>query len=196
MIHPHTIVKYIDEEKGRGLFATKRIPRGTITWTIDQLDRVYSAAEIETYPPLYQEILMKYSFRNKLGEFVFCWDNGRFINHSFDSNCCLTPYDFEISIRDIEEGEELTDDYGYLNIIEPFDAQPQGSERTTVYPDDLLSFSDYWDARLQLAFPRIWCCDQPLLPFLIPEVTTAIEAIKKGDTELPSIKTCYYGGDK
>jgi hypothetical protein len=192
MIHPHTSVQFIDEAKGYGLFATHRIPRGTITWTLDHLDRVITPAEMDSHDQRYRDILMKYSFRNNRGEYIFCWDNGRYINHSFNSNCCLTPYNFEIAIRDIEAGEELTDDYGYLNIIEPFEALPEGGDRTVVYPDDLLRYAEYWDGRLQQAFPDMQQVEQLLHPFLEPDVLRAVQEICNGQREMLSIRHCYY----
>ena len=183
MIHPATEVRYIDEEKGHGLFATEKIPAGTITWTLDQLDRVLSKEELENYDECYREILLKYSFRNNVGKYVFCWDNGRFINHSFYSNCCLTAYNFEIAIRDIEAHEELTDDYGYLNIIEPFAADPEGGERTVVYPDDILRYAMKWDNQIKLAFPAIVLVAQPLWDFLDQRNTDCIGKIIRGEQE-------------
>lgn len=194
MIHPHTAVTYIDDQKGYGLFATQPIPCGTITWTLDHLDRVLSPAAMAHQDPRYREILMKYSFRNNRGEFIFCWDNGRFINHSFNSNCCLTPYNFELAIRDIEAGEELTDDYGYLNIIEPFEALPEGGERTVVHPDDLLRYAEMWDTQLEAAFPKMTQVEQPLHMYLEPGILQILENIRQQKAERLSIRTCYYAG--
>lgn len=196
MIHPHTAVHYIDDQKGNGLVATRRIPKGTITWTLDHLDRVIPPADMARQDPRYADILMKYSFRNNRGEYIFCWDNGRYINHSFNANCCLTPYNFELAIRDIEEGEELTDDYGYLNIIEPFEAAPEGSERTVVYPDDLLRYAAIWDTKLAAAFPEIARVEQPLHRFLEPPIMQLLHDIAEGRAEMLSIRTCYYEGPK
>ena len=196
MIHPHTAVRYIDAEKGHGLVATRPIPRGTITWTLDHLDRVIPQEEMARQDPRYHDILMKYSFRNNRGEYIFCWDNGRYINHSFNANCCLTPYNFEIAIRDIDEGEEITDDYGYLNIIEPFTASAEGGERTVVYPDDLLHYAGIWDQKLATAFPDMALVEQPLQLFLEPEILRILQDIAAGQTELLSIRTCYYEGAK
>ncbi len=196
MIHPSTEVRYINDAKGYGLFATSRIACGTITWTLDKLDRVLLPEEMDSFDEKYQQILLKYSFRNNLGNYVFCWDNGRYINHSFDANCCLTPYNFEIAVRDIEAGEELTDDYGYLNIIEPFEADPEGSSRSVVYPDDLLTFAGMWDKKIEAAFPKMPQVDQPLWSFLSDHTMGSIQAVLGGKRELLSIRSCYYEGAK
>lgn len=192
MIHPKTEVRYIDEEKGYGLFATSPIPRGTITWILDELDREIKPSEMDCYDQKYQDILLKYSFRNNKGNYIFCWDNGRYINHSFNSNCCLTPYNFEIAIRDINAGEEITDDYGYLNIIEPFEALPENGNRTVVYPDDLLTYAELWDEKIADAFPKLLQLDQPLWQFLSNETLKTLLAVLQGKKEMLSIRSCYY----
>lgn len=195
MIHPNTEVRYIDAEKGKGLFATSFIPCGTIIWALDELDREITPAEMEGYSPHCREILLTYSYRNKKGNYIFCWDNGRFINHSFHANCCLTPYNFEIAVRDIQAGEELTDDYGYLNIVEPFEAcSEHGSTRRVVYPDDLLRLSDLWDGKIKQAIPRILQVEQVLWKFLGDDTVENILDILQGKKNILSIKTCYYDG--
>lgn len=86
---------------------------------------------------------------------MLCWDNGRFVNHSFNANCLSTAYDFEIAIRDIQPGEQLTDDYGYLNITEPFRGIEENTERKIVYPDDLKNYHKEWDEKLLKVFDKI-----------------------------------------
>ena len=109
----------------------------------------------------------KYAYRNQFGHYIICWDSGKYVNHSFNSNCVSTAYDFELAVRDIEPGEELTDDYGYLNVTHPFDCLPEhGSQRTRVYPDDLLNYYYIWDAKLIDAFQSFLSVDQPLNWFI------------------------------
>ena len=194
MIHPHTEVRYIDENIGRGLFATSDIPKGTIIWVMDRLDREITLAELSAYDDPIREILLTYSYRNSRGNYIFCWDNGRYINHSFSPNCCLTPLNLELAIRDIQAGEELTDDYGYLNIIEPFTALPEQGERTTVYPDDLLRYADIWDASIADALLSLQSVNQPLQPFFSDAAWQEIMEICDGKKPMPSIKTCYFSG--
>ncbi len=119
MIIPCTKVVFINDSKGNGVVATEKIPQGTVTWVFDDLDREIPMDRLEQMSLPCQEAILTYSYRNNKGHLIFCWDNERFINHSFFPNCCLTPYKFEIAIRDIEPGEELTNDYGVFNIIAP-----------------------------------------------------------------------------
>lgn len=192
MIHPDTTKKLIDEEMGHGLFATKKIPKGTITWVLDPIDRILSQKQMDTYEEKFRDILLTYSFRNNKGKYVFCWDNGRYINHSFNPTCCVTPYKFEIALRDIEEGEEITNDYGTLNIIEAFEPRFEGGPRTMVYPDDLLRYANTWDKKIAMAMEQFKHVEQPLYRFLNEKTRQRLEQICSGKKQLGSIRSCYY----
>lgn len=192
MIHPKTELKFISPEIGYGVVATERIPAGTITWTLDRLDREFTPQEVNSLDSIYQEILDYYTFRNNRGNYVLCWDHGRYVNHSFRSNCLTTAYDCEIAIRDIEAGEELTDDYGYLNLSRPFKARDEGTRRKTVYPDDLKKYFKQWDKQLAAAYPKMLEVDQPLQRLILPQVWEKLEKIAKGNSPADSILLNYY----
>ncbi|MEM0518440.1 SET domain-containing protein [Aequorivita flava] len=194
MIHPKTELKFISEQIGYGVVATEMIPAGTITWALDDLDREFSPAKISKMNPLYQDILETYCYRNRKGNYVLCWDYGRFVNHSFKSNCLSTAYEFEIAIRDIQAGEELTNDYGYLNISEPFKGIDEGTRRKTVYPDDLLNHYEVWDKKLIKNFPKITEVEQPLKSLINEKLWSDIQAIIKGKKTMKSIKEIYFAG--
>ena len=194
MIHPKTELKFISDQIGYGVVATELIPAGTITWALDDLDREFTPVKLKKMDPLYQNILETYCYRNNKGNFVLCWDNGRFVNHSFKSNCLSTAYDFEIAIRDIHPGEELTDDYGYLNVTEPFKGIEEGTRRKTVYPDDLLNFHEGWDKALLKNFPKILTVEQPLKSLITPKLWNEINAIVQGKTQMKSIKENHFQG--
>jgi hypothetical protein len=48
MIHPDTELRFINEKIGHGVVATKFIPKGTITWVLDKLDRVFTSIRTAT----------------------------------------------------------------------------------------------------------------------------------------------------
>ncbi len=194
MIHPKTELQFINREIGYGVVATEFIPAGTITWVLDKLDRQFTPAELESLEPLYQSILDIYTFRDNKGRFILCWDNARYVNHSFNSNCLTTAYDFEVAIRDIHIGEQLTDDYGYLNIPQPFRGIDEGTKRKVVYPDDLLKYYKIWDKKLQLVFPKIPKLEQPLKPLITENIWNLVRAISEGEKIMDSIKNNYYNG--
>lgn len=192
MIHPHTEVKFINETVGYGLVATQFIPAGTITWALDELDREFTQEQFHAMKPVYQDILETYTYRNNKGNLVLCWDNGKFVNHSFDSNCLTTAYDFEIAIRDIHPGEQLTDDYGYLNISEPFEGVEEGTFRKTVYPDDLLNYHHIWDEQLKKVFHRIIELEQPLRTFISHTLWDKVQRVSTNQEEMTSIVKNYF----
>ena len=194
MIHPKTELQFINRQIGYGIVATEFIPAGTITWVLDKLDRQFTPAELESLEPLYQSILDIYTFRDNKGRFILCWDNARYVNHSFNSNCLTTAYDFEVAIRDIHIGEQLTDDYGYLNIPQPFRGIDEGTKRKVVYPDDLLKYYKIWDKKLQLVFPKIPKLEQPLKPLITENIWNLVRAISEGEKIMDSIKNNYYNG--
>nr|WP_294924065.1 SET domain-containing protein [uncultured Flavobacterium sp.] len=195
MIHPDTEVRFISKEKGYGLVATKLIPRGTITWVQDDLDQIYTREQIVSLNPFIKKHLDTYSFTNKNGEMVLCWDNGKFVNHSFKPSCFSTPYDFEIAIRDIYPGEELTDDYGYLNVETPFEVIDENTVRKTVFPDDILNFHEEWDVLIKENAPKVLEVEQSLLE-LIPKKTwnEFVNAIHNPN-QMRSILECHYQHD-
>ena len=195
MIHPDTELRFISNEIGYGVVATKFIPAGTITWVLDELDREFTPLELQRMAPIYQNILDTYTFRNNKGNYILCWDNGRYVNHSFNSNCLTTAYDFEIAIRDIQPGEQLTDDYGYLNIPMPFRAADEGTRRKVVYPDDLLKYYKVWDSKIKKVFGNITQLQQPLRSILDEGLWGKIEDIISGKEELESILANFYNGN-
>lgn len=195
MIHPNTKLKFISKDVGYGVVATAFLPAGTITWVLDKLDREFTPLQIQNMEPLYQEIIDTYTFRNNNGNLVLCWDNGRYVNHSFNSNCLTTAYDFEIAIRDIHVGEQLTDDYGYLNITSPFRGINEGTRRKVVYPNDLLKYYKVWDNKIKKIFPKINKVDQPLRQILDAKTWDRIEKIIHREEPLASILTNYFDSE-
>jgi len=117
MIHPDVELRFINEEIGYGVFATKFIPRGTITWTLCDFDLhlTFSAQEVKDLDADYQPIVEKYSYIDPHGKYVLCWDLARYMNHSCLPNNLPVSHFNEIATRDILPGQELTCDYGFLN---------------------------------------------------------------------------------
>lgn len=192
MMHPDTEIRFISEDIGYGVVAKRMIPKGTITWVQDELDQIYTPKQVGEMGKLSQQMIDKYTFRNNRGNFVLCWDLAKYVNHSFKSNCISSAYDFEMAVRDILPGEELTDDYGYLNISEAFEAKDEGAVRTTVYPDDLLNFHKEWDADLEDAFAHFDKVEQPLKDLISAEIQNKIKLILEGQEKMDSILNLYF----
>jgi len=163
MLHPDTELRFVSPKIGWGVFATRNLPRGTIVWALDVLDQRFSPAETAKLPEYARSQLEKYSYIDARGDHILCWDNARFFNHSCSANCLSVGYDFELAVRDIAAGEELTDDYGTLNPAEPFPcfcASPVC--RGQVLPGDHVDHGPGWNALARDAFFLIRTVRQPL----------------------------------
>jgi SET domain-containing protein len=101
---------------GIGLFADEFIPKDTIIWEYDsKIDNAYLQEEYDKVTGLDKEFLKRYCFKY-LGVYYLCVDNARFFNHSDAPNCYSADFNkinlgYTKALRDIEVGEELTDDY-------------------------------------------------------------------------------------
>jgi hypothetical protein len=193
MLHPDTELRFVSPEIGYGIFATALIPKGTITWVRDELDRVIPQEELAQLSPANLENLLKYSYRTSEGHYFFCWDLTRFVNHSFEPNSMLTSLGFEMAIKDIHPGEEMTNDYGTLNIIEPFQcANDPSHERSYVCPDDLFRFHQKWDEQIRESFAFILEVSQPLQKFLNNNQKSKISSITNREMDIPSVLFNLY----
>lgn len=196
MIHPDTELRFISQEIGYGVIATAFIPAGTITWVLDELDREFTPTEVQSMSPLYQEILDTYAYRNNKGNLILCWDYAKYVNHSFNSSCLSTAYEFELAIRDINPGEQLTDDYGYLNLSRPFRGSNEGTKRKTVYPNDLRRYYKIWDKKLVEVYGKMLSVEQPLKKLFSEKQWQEVVDISKGKKEAKSILENYYDEEK
>ncbi|MFC3885257.1 SET domain-containing protein [Bacillus songklensis] len=193
MLFPYTKLRYINDKIGFGVFATKFIPKGTITWALDELDHILEPEFVAKLDKQRRKFLNKYSYRNKNGQYILCWDLGRYLNHSFHANCIGTAYDFEIAVRDILPGEQLTNDYGTLNIGTSFECIPEeGTNRKRVNPDDLLHFYKDWDGQVIEALKHFNDVEQPLIHLIRPEFKEKVMIAAKEHILLDSIKSNYY----
>jgi SET domain-containing protein len=105
---------------GIGLFALQDVAKGELIWELNtQFDKLFSPDNLAELPELTQNYITHYSYFDKtLNLIVLCSDNARFFNRSENSNCGGEQHDKTIALRDIKEGEELTEIYYNLKEIE------------------------------------------------------------------------------
>ncbi len=112
MLHPHIIVRK-SLISGCGLVASKKIPCGTIVH-ITSNERVYTVKQYNNFSRRYKAVLRKYAYEDENENLVYLTNSAKFWNH-----CCApntAPFmDFDIAIRDILPGEEVTYDYAFLH---------------------------------------------------------------------------------
>ncbi len=104
--------------QGLGLFADEFIPKGTIIWKFTPgFDLKFTKEQINKFPKQVQEYLETYCWLSKKShKFCFSSDNGKYFNHSKTPNSLSAYYEDEEEVvtktlRDIQKGEEITDDY-------------------------------------------------------------------------------------
>ena len=105
--------------QGLGLFADEFIPKGTVIWKFTPgFDQKFTREQILSFPKQVQVYLAKYAWlSSKSNLYCFSSDNGKYFNHSSDPNV-RSEYkeggEEEVvttAIKDIQVGEEITDDY-------------------------------------------------------------------------------------
>ncbi|MCY1021665.1 SET domain-containing protein [Pyxidicoccus sp. MSG2] len=113
---------------GVGLFAGAPIAGGTVIWGFDPpVDQRFTPDDVKQMPPMMKTFLSRYAYSDR-GTLVLCGDHARFMNHSPQPNCGNDPTrQYTLALRDIAQGEELTDNYvtmedswePFAGIIEP-----------------------------------------------------------------------------
>lgn len=191
-MHPDTEVRFVSEEIGVGVFATKLIPKGTIVWIKDELDIILDKEYIESLEDTRKEYIYKYGYEDTPGVFVLNWDHARYMNHSFHPNCADTAYDFELAARDIQPGEQLTADYGAMGEDGDFECIPEeGTSRAKVKANDYLTYYAEWDEMAKEAFKYFNKVDQPLKHLIREEFIEKVNAVANGTEPLDSILTVF-----
>ncbi len=166
MIHPAAELRFVSPEVGYGVFATEPIPRGTIAWTLCRFDMIFSPIEVADLPAPYWPIIEKYGYTDADGNQILCWDNGRYVNHSCDPAMLGVGGSFDIAVRDIARGEEITCDYAGLNLTTALACRCGTSScRGVIGGDDVLRIWPELDARIAQALRHARDVAQPLLPF-------------------------------
>jgi hypothetical protein len=193
MMHPATALRFIDPEVGHGVFATQFIPCGTITWALDEFDQVLAPAQVAALAPAQRAQVEEYAFVDARGDYILCWDLARYVNHGCDPTSRGIGPAFEIAVRDIQPGEQITSDYAELNITGAFQCRC-GSPRCrgVVRADDLLHHGSEWDAVVAAAAPLLERVPQPLAPFV--ESDEVLKALRSGRGTIPSRRHYYAAG--
>ena len=108
---------------GLGLFAKKKIPKGTIWWharpqdvliiTKEQFLKLDSSNKTPSMNDFIETLLIYSYYERDLDTLIFCLDNSRFVNHSKDANSGVSEDEngfCAMALKDISPGEEITED--------------------------------------------------------------------------------------
>ena len=165
MIHPHTELRKVSDDIGHGVFATALIPKGTMVYVKDELELEFHPGDRRIADPRYADIVETYAYLDPRGVRILSWDNARYVNHCCEPNTMSTGYNFEVALRDIQPGEQITDEYGLFNLAwELRCCCGAPGCRGIVHPDDADNLADQWDVQLKDALSTYLNVHQPLLP--------------------------------
>ena len=164
MLHPDVELRRIDDVMGHGLFATRLIPKGTITWTLCPLEQVIPDEDLPQLSSLTQAYLDRYAYSNGRGQRILCCDLGRYMNHSCSPTTLTLPgAEVEVALRDIRAGEQVTDDYGTLCLDDDLHCLCGSDEcRGVVRGDDPDTLDASWRLALAPALTAVGRVAQPL----------------------------------
>ena len=181
MLHPDTMLGSVSPEIGVGIFATAFIPKGTVIYIKDPLEIEIDPDDARLKDPAMRLLIDRYSYMEANGARVLSWDLAKYMNHSCDANSISTGYGFEIAVRDIEAGEEITDDYGLLNIEQDMTCHCGAQNcRGWIRHDDIERHAAAWDAMGAEALASYYYVAQPLKPLM--DRTTAKKLQRYLDT--------------
>lgn len=167
MIHPSTALQWISEEIGFGVIATQDLLMGTITVVPDPLDLTLTKDEINRLPEPLKSRAWHFMYMNADSHFILSWDHARYINHSCHANTMLSKQGFEIAIRDIKQGEQITSEYGLLRAQEELIHRcPQDPCRGIVRVNDYELLYEQWAPMLAHALKQVPFVEQALAPLL------------------------------
>lgn len=193
MIHPNTELKYINDQIGYGVFATKFIPKGTITYVKDSLELEVSPAAYLEFTLEMQQVIEKYSYIDERGYRIISWDFAKYVNHCCNCNTMSTGYGFEIAIKDIEMGEQITDEYGIFNLEYeiPLSCQYK-SCRKVVRPGDFEELYKQWDVEVKSALTMLYKTNQPLWGLLDLNCRKALDDFNHSSEHYRSVYALRY----
>ena len=111
MLHPDTELKLVDPEVSYGVFATRPLPAGTITYVRDAPEVTVTPEAYRRCAPELRVAVDRYSYVDERSDRVVSWDFAKYVNHYCRPNSMSTGYGFEATLRDIAAGEQITDEY-------------------------------------------------------------------------------------
>ena len=195
MIHPHTELQHVSPEIGVGVFATTLIPKGTLVYVKDPLDIELDAQQFAQLDDISRRLADKYAYIDERGIRIVSWDHAKYVNHKCACNTISTGYGFEIALRDIAPGEEITDEYGLFNITTPIPVTCGCVNcRKVVRATDIDHYADQWDLQVRDALGYLREVPQPLWPLVDQDTLAALNGYFSGQRPYRSVRTLKWRG--
>jgi len=188
MIHPDTEIRLVSPEVGYGVFATKKIPMGTIVYVKDDLEIMISQEDYHKYSDSLKKVIDRYSYIDPEGYRIISWDFAKYTNHCCDPNTISTGYGFEIAIKDIEPEEQITDEYGIFNLDKEIHLVCDKQNcRKVVCNEDFDKYYKEWDQKIIPSLKRVPFVHQPLYEFIDEITKRELEEFFKDPSKYKSV---------
>ena len=195
MIHPATELRLVNPHVGYGVFASKRIPKGSLVYVQDPLDIELTPERYHSLDEVTRSLAERYSYIDARENRILSWDIAKYVNHSCDPNTMSTGWGFEIALRDIEAGEEITDEYGLFNLEWEMEcACGLDACRGMIRPGDGGDHYRRWDRALRPALRAIRENEQPLFACLDPVTRMSLDEYLSGMGRYLSVRTLLRKG--
>ncbi len=176
MIHPHTELRTVSPEIGVGVFATRMIPKGTIVYVEDPLEIVIPPDHKMFDHPVFSQVIDTYAVINARGDYEISWDYAKYVNHCCRYNTICTGFGIDIAVRDIQEGEQILEDYGMFNVNYPMELVCIFEDcRKVVRSTDFDRCSQQWEADALEALRHVKFVPQLLWDMMYAETRESLE---------------------
>lgn len=163
-----------------------------MAWVLDRFDIIMTPEEVHALPPPYVEIAKRYSYVDPIGSSILCWDHARYMNHHCEPAVRgLTPQ-FQITVRDVHPGEELTCEYAECNVAHLKCRCSSPRCRREIRAEDLLEHAAAWDAEVRAALVHSRSVPQPLMKFLVDP--DPVRSVIEGRSPAMPMRDFYFAG--
>ncbi|MDQ3967353.1 MAG: SET domain-containing protein-lysine N-methyltransferase [Thermoproteota archaeon] len=168
--------------KGKGLFARKPIPKGTIISFECSKCRRIPKEDFEVIPTKEKSFIFKYGYKKVDGSYLLPCDEIIYLNHSCNANILASRKGFDIVVKDIAKGEEATYDYrSFFHDSDEFEFECMCGEYNccrivrSIYDHNhhhpqSIELLEFWKMRVDSALICIDKIDQQLLKNKLPTI--------------------------
>ncbi|HEX2013781.1 MAG TPA: SET domain-containing protein [Nitrososphaera sp.] len=154
-------------DRGKGLFAAERVPKGTIVFFECRRCKRIPVNEFNSLVQREKGFILKYGYRKADGSHLLPCDEIIYLNHSCDANILDSGRGYDIVVSDFEEGKEATYDYRQFNDADGQSFSCQCGEKACRRivrflhppPNEL---ADLWKRRINSALTHFTSVKQPL----------------------------------
>jgi hypothetical protein len=161
------------KDRGKGLFAKDFIPKGTIVHFECSKCKTRTDEETNRLPENELEWVLDHEYRGPDGLLSdVCNKNILYMNHSCNSNILFHEDGFDVAVRDIKKGEEVTYDYRFFfgeSDMECDCGEPNCAKVIEYIHPVPVELKKFWQRKLKRVMRLVNQVKQPLKPELLKQ---------------------------